>query len=372
MRNGLKTGRILQLSVTHFIVDFACIFFLYRYIKDIEYGFTLFLIYNFCAFALQMPFGLLTDYLNKNILVAFIGCMFIAMAYGLQVCNVHIFNGWFIACCLTVLVGVGNAFFHIGAGVEVLNASGKRSSALGIFVSPGALGIYLGSVFSQLQQVSSIIVALIVSALGCMMLLSHVREGQCVDNGNKAIVRFQTQNVPLSFQYEKYQQLWIGVGCLFLVVCLRSYLGMVMSYSWKNTTWSAVIVLAVILGKLSGGMLADIIGVKRTTFVSLGAATILFLFSDVPIAGVMAVFFFNMTMPITLWLVARVLHKSKGFAFGLLTFGLFIGYAMDALKFVSIRVCYLGYAVIALCSMLIMLLGISSLKKKRLLHQTTK
>ena len=39
-----------------------------------------------------------------------------------------------------------------------------------------------------------------------------------------------------------------------------------------------------------------------------------------------AVFLFNMTMPLTLWAAARLLPGAKGFSFGLLTFGLFLGF----------------------------------------------
>jgi FSR family fosmidomycin resistance protein-like MFS transporter len=40
----------------------------------------------------------------------------------------------------------------------------------------------------------------------------------------------------------------------------------------------------------------------------------------------MAVLLFNMTMPITLWAMAKIFSAAKGFAFGLLSFGLFIGF----------------------------------------------
>jgi FSR family fosmidomycin resistance protein-like MFS transporter len=37
-------------------------------------------------------------------------------------------------------------------------------------------------------------------------------------------------------------------------------------------------------------------------------------------------FLFNMTMPVTLWATAKIFPGAKGFAFGLLTFGLFLGF----------------------------------------------
>ena len=39
--------------------------------------------------------------------------------------------------------------FHVGGGLEVLNGSPK-AAPLGVFVSPGAVGLYLGTVFASL------------------------------------------------------------------------------------------------------------------------------------------------------------------------------------------------------------------------------
>ena len=52
----------------------------------------------------------------------------------------------------------------------------------------------------------------------------------------------------------------------------------------------------------------------------------LYLLSGAPLPGLLAVFLFNMTMPMTLWAAAQLLPGAKGFGFGLLTFALFVGY----------------------------------------------
>ena len=86
------------------------------------------------------------------------------------------------------------------------------------------------------------------------------------------------------------------LGCFFLVVLLRSFTGTIMTFPWKSTTVTgALLVTAVILGKALGGFFADKIGVIRTTILSLSIASVLFLFSSVSIAGLIAVFLFNMT-----------------------------------------------------------------------------
>lgn len=45
-----------------------------------------------------------------------------------------------ITSCL--IAGIGNAMFHIGGGIDVLNISDKKATLSGIFVSTGALGIF--------------------------------------------------------------------------------------------------------------------------------------------------------------------------------------------------------------------------------------
>ena len=78
-------------------------------------------------------------------------------------------------------------------------------------------------------------------------------------------------------------------------------------------------------GKTAGGFLADRFGAVRSAWVTLGASAILFLFASHPFSGVLAVFLFNMTMPVTLGALGRMLPGVKGFAFGTLTFALFVG-----------------------------------------------
>jgi FSR family fosmidomycin resistance protein-like MFS transporter len=87
------------------------------------------------------------------------------------------------------------------------------------------------------------------------------------------------------------------------------------------------LVLALALGKAAGGVLADRFGARLTSCVTLIAACVLFVFHDNAPFGILAVFFFNMTMPITLGAMMRLLPRAYGFGFGLLTFGLFLGAA---------------------------------------------
>lgn len=318
--NDLKNShtKVILYSITHMLVDLACAYLLFSRIFNSGQWMLCVLLYNFCAFALQMPIGLLADRWNRNAVCAASGCMLTAAAYGL--------GGLPVLAALAA--GVGNGMFHVGGGIDVLNISRKKSGLLGIFVAPGAFGLYIGTIYGK-QGVDTavyIVLALLLTAL--LILLLQYAPGRS----------FRSDNEPLSFRMgslagtgeQSGLRAAAAVGamaCLFLVVCLRSYVGMTLAFPWKKEgAWGLILVCAVVLGKMAGGILADALGALKTTVVSLGAASILFLFSGYPAAGTAAVFLFNMTMPVTLWAVARILPGIKGFTFGLLTFGLFLGF----------------------------------------------
>ena len=129
--------RLFIYSAAHFAVDFSCALLLLGRIRPGPGDALLcLLLYNFCAFALQMPVGLLADRLDKNHAVAAVGCGACALAW--------LIPGLGGAVC----AGVGNALFHVGGGLDTLNRSASRCGALGIFVSPGALGIFLGGLLA--------------------------------------------------------------------------------------------------------------------------------------------------------------------------------------------------------------------------------
>ena len=71
-----------------------------------------------------------------------------------------------------------------------------------------------------------------------------------------------------------------------------------------------------------------------------------------------AVLLFNMTMPITLWGAARLMPGGKGFAFGLLTFGLFLGFLPTWLGWPSILTSPWAMALAAVVSAVILLAGL--------------
>lgn len=315
-------------SLAHFWMDLSCALLVFRTLSG-EADFALCLLaYNFCAFALQMPFGLLADRLNRNGAIAASGCVLTALAYLLP--------GPVLAA---VTAGVGNALFHLGGGVDVLNKSRDQAWALGVFISPGALGLYLGTLWGRGHTPGVWAGPAGLALVGAGILWLCRRASGSLRSGNAPVDLAAPQ----------------GYGVLlplFLVVVLRSYMGMNQAFPWKSGgRWALCLTLALVLGKTAGGFAMDRLGARRASAGSLGLAAALYLASALPLPGTLAVFFFNMTMPVTLWMAARALPGAKGFTFGLLTFALFLGFLPSWLGWPSLLTGPVSYAAIALASL---------------------
>lgn len=283
-------------AAAHFAVDFCCALVLFRHFAADPHWAIALLLYNFCAFALQLPFGILADKLNRNHAVAAAGMLLVALAFPAA--------GRMIPAVL--LAGCGNALFHIGGGIELLNKSVHRAFRLGLFVAPGALGLFLGTRLGKTTLLYW--PAPILLAIAALLLLYFGRKA--THNASPRLPRLQP-----------------GIWALFGVVVLRSYLGFCMNFSWNQSFYTGLAIAAVtVLGKLAGGFMLDRWGYLPTAFFSLLPAACCLLRPDWMVLGLLGLFFFQMTMPVTLWAAARCCPGAKGFSFGLLTFGLFLGF----------------------------------------------
>ena len=297
-----KTPLLALYSLAHFWVDLSCALLAFRSLSASPDFALCLLLYNFCAFALQMPLGLLADRLDRNGAVAAAGCALVALAYAVP-----------LPLAAAVTAGVGNALFHLGGGIDTLNTGLDRSAALGIFVSPGAVGLFLGTLWGRGDAVS-----LWAGPVGLLVLA-----GAILWLCRRTFGSLRSGNAPV--EAEPAGGSWLPLVPLFLVVVLRSWMGLGQSFPWK-AAWGLPLVLALALGKAAGGFLMDAVGPRRAAGGSLLLAAALYLLSGAPLPGLLAVFLFNMTMPMTLWAAAQLLPGAKGFGFGLLTFALFVGY----------------------------------------------
>lgn len=328
------TKRALAIySLAHFWMDLSCAFLLFRRLSGGTQWMLVLLLYNFCAFALQMPLGLLADRWDRNGLTAAAGCVLTALACFSP-----------LPLVTAVAAGTGNALFHLGGGIDVLNASGERSAALGVFISPGALGLYIGTIWGRGAAPWLGLAPLGLLLMAALVLWQCPKTDRTLRSGNAPPDLTALQGYGMILP-------------LFLVVVLRSYMGMNQSFPWKSQ-WALGLTLALALGKTAGGFLMDSLGPRRASAGSLGLAAALYLASALPLPGTLAVFLFNMTMPVTLWAAARAMPGAKGFAFGLLTFALFLGYLPSYLGWPSLLTGPMACACAALLSLVLLRLGL--------------
>ncbi len=299
-------------SVLHFLVDGICAYAMFGRFSAIENWHINVLYYNFCAFALQMPLGVVLDGLNQR--------------RKRQRCTpsfVFAVLGVFLTCIGAwthpLVLGLGNALFHLGGGVGTIFEDERRQwhgRGLGVFVAPGALGLYLGTQLAKSGMSGGpgwLIGAFIVAVMGIVW---------CMKGLGKDVV-----DTPKSVEWTWGKESLLMAGGCLLVVTLRSYIGMAVGFPWKSNFFAGTLaVFAVVFGKVAGGFAAAKAGVGRMVVVSLLLSSLCYLFSENMLMGVCALFLFNMTMPITLYLLVRRFRGLEGFSFGLLTFGLFVGF----------------------------------------------
>ncbi len=295
-------------TLLHFLVDLTTIYLVSGVLLGPKIGVVqrglVVIVYNLLAFAGQLPIGILSDVVNKNLLFVTWGCLLAGISYP-----VAFVSPW-IAC---VLAAIGNGAFHIGAGSDILKSSMPKAGLSGLFVSSGALGVWLAY---ELKN-EAVIIILPVVMLVCAVVLFIL---------NRDTKKEDTVTPPMFVKLEKVAI--AAIICFLMTIVIRSLMGMIMNYSWKSVfPLSLVSVLAVFAGKALGGYIGDKWGYIKTAVVSLSVSLVLFVFSfDYWIAGVIAILCFNMTMPLTLTAIADLTDKKYGFAFGMTTFALAMGF----------------------------------------------
>ena len=291
--------KLIATSAAHFCVDLCCAALFFGYLNASPRWWLCMVLYNTCAFALQLPLGLIADARNRNLPFASLGCVLIFISFFLKEIYVP----------AALVSGLGNGMFHVGAGLEVMNSS-EKSAPLGVFVSPGAVGLYLGTAFAPFFSAKGWLLPLVMIITGLGLLCFGSSDGS-----------FVSHNEALSLSVPKNDLL--PLLCLFFVVVFRSLLSGAF-FTGLTDIPGIVPVLCLALGKAAGGFAGDRMGFRNVAVLSLGGAALLLLLPRGYVT-LLSLFLFHMTMPLTLHEAAKLLPGAKGAAFGLLTLALFVG-----------------------------------------------
>lgn len=334
------------LTLGHFGVDLACLYFYFASFPQngLIAGITAALLYNFLAFALQAPIGYFFDRFPAKRSTS-IGICFILCGYILGL--------WQHPIVGLVLCGFGNAFYHVGGSIGIARIDRKGLRNSGIFVSAGALGVslgtYLAGACSGLHLFSGNLSGQ--PALWILLLLI-------------VLLILQQQVATPDKQKPSLLPAKINAALLLLslaAVFIRSFGGLFFPAAYKNVfsftqslfpeylmPYAFLLAMAsgivAFLGKFLGGFLSNFCNSLLHRFlrfktldlrsgnyifgiITLVLSAILLLFGgNVPILCFLGILCFHAAMPVTLFELYCILPDRPGFAMGLSTVMLFLGY----------------------------------------------
>ena len=292
----------------HFVVEIVCFFYLSRVTSNSLVVWLIPFIYDGVAFVPQSIVGYISDKYPK-INIPLIGVILLVISY-----LIFGLTNWSVYLSL-IIICLGNVFLHIAGAENTLKTANGRLSPSAIFVAGGSFGVITGRLLATSTINPLWLIIPILSIIPVSMLADTY-----VDEKNK----FK------EFDYvKKNLNPYVVVLIAFLVVIVRGYLGYGIPTSWNKTVIQNVIFFFTMgLGKALGGILSDKIGIRKVAIGStLLAIPFLCCGNDLMIVSIIGVMFFSMTMSITLGILASVLKKNLGLAFGITTIGLFLGTA---------------------------------------------
>lgn len=325
------------LTVGHFLVDLACLYFFFTNYP--QSGMVTIvsaaLLYNFLAFALQAVIGYFFDRFSAKRSTT-IGILFILCGYALGLYH-HPSAG-------LVLCGFGNAFYHVGGSIGIARTDKKGLRDSGIFVSAGALGVSLGTYLAGYYLLSEsffsettiwILLLLIVILILQALVNSSIRE---------AANNFSTGTNAALLLLSLFAVFIRSLGGLFFPA---SYKELFIPAEYTSLTFFFLVMasgIVAFLGKFLGGFLSNLctsILHKFTPFknidlrsgnylfgtITLLASSLLLTFGgNIPSLCFLGILCFHAAMPVTLFELYCILPDRPGFAMGLSTVMLFLGY----------------------------------------------
>ena len=321
MRRG-PARSLLVYGTAHALTDALCAAAVIRAMLALRAGasvsgayiLSLALVYNFLAFAMQLPLGMLLDRLRTPRAFAGVGLLLCAAVFPAVS---------MIPEAVVVLCGMGNALFHLGGGAIALTLSPGKAGPPGIFVAPGAVGLFLGFQWGMHGAKGGIAWA-VLAATACLlagaMTLLPLPEVYRLRGGKEPAVQAKGGSLLISLAF--------ALAATMCSIAIRSYVGLTFDFPWRARGFAFACALAVAgaCGKALGGLLADRIGFVRLSCGALLAAIPLILLGRVSvIAGLAGSMCFQMTMAVTLLTCLRVFPGREGTAFGLNCLALFVG-----------------------------------------------
>ncbi len=306
----------LALGGVHALVDAASGFVLFRYVdaKDLDLTIVagLILLYNLTAFGGQVPVALLVDRLGSCRAAALGGLALEILALGVAPLS---------PLLAALIVGLGNAAYHVGAGAHVLAISATRATESGLFVGPGAIGLFVGIWLGRHGPSRRLAFALLLVAtlLPVAILLRRVA----------------SRRLPSPIWTVTGERIALVCFSLVLVsVAMRSLIGGALADAWRvGPLWVAAgLAATACAGKMLGGFIADRVGWLTAACAALiASAPLVGLGAVIPACALAGMLLFQMTMPLTLKAVHLLIPDRPALAFALPSAAILVGTLPGAL-----------------------------------------
>lgn len=350
-----SASSLTAFTLAHFIVDFSCAFLLLRLRRVGSFPesdvWSYFLIYNALAFGLEFIIGSFFN-LRTAWICSSIGCGFLVLGLGLgsyveysvahylpvlQTASdwtpissdtLYVSTPVFSSLSLIafILAGIGNAFFHVGGGIDSLARNIGQYWRGGVFISSGALGLYIGGRFGDLEKTSFGFVVFLLVLTTVLIGVWGKGLSKNEEDGDNSVDLTSQRYVQLFNDDWRILTLFLAVT----VVLTRSFVGFVaprlVDFTFEDQTILLGIACASFVGKFTGGFCADWLGARRTGTIALLLATPCLCFSNSLFCFLIGVFLLNSTTAVTLVSAAQACVGRVGFAFGLTTLALLCGY----------------------------------------------
>lgn len=298
-----QNPRLAIHAITHFMIDFACIYALTIGALAHSGAAMFILLYNVLAFGLQAPLGAIADTVEDVRSITILGCGLVV--WGVFFCR----NPW---VCIP-LIGIGNALFHVGGATATLRHCPGNALRAGIYVAPGALGVALGTLVGKANSMSPIVMVVLLSI--CLLMV----------NGAGPAANLQTQIFKTKNELPSLNTMPIMI-CL-LSIGVRAFAGFTAITPAGITYGFMIAAFAAFLGKLLGGAFVRIMPWRVAAFIFVGAGGLIMALFSGSIAVYFGLFLFNMAMPLTLSAVMTSIPQKVGLGFGLTTLALLLGSA---------------------------------------------
>jgi len=331
------------LPVSHMLVDAICAMMIVSGLRahllstgDFATAVTL---YNALAFAMQAPLGLILDKWQNPRLAVILSFLALAVsAAGLR----------YSPFAAIIIAGLANALFHLGGGTISFHYSPGKASMPGVFVAPGDIGIVAGILIGKSGSISTLAAIPVLALLAAVMFFIRLPR-----------VDYSERTAEPSLPLERI--LLLELVC----IVVRSMIGTIAVFPWKkDPSLLLALTTAIVIGKGTGGFLADRYGwILVPTAGLLISAPILAFGRDFPELAIPGMLLFQMTMPVTLTALYKVLPGKPGFAFGLTCLALMIGLLPGSLPIKSFLNCNVSLLVLIIISAAALWTGLKLLFK---------